>query len=126
MDHVCVDTGAWAAIEDRGDAHQAAALRDKVELVQQRMPLCTTNVVLDESDTLLLLNLGYAPPVRFTTTLDQVTSWWHPDGGPHERRHRASGVGDLCTLSSGHGLVVSRLSEPSGKGARGAAAGLCV
>ena len=71
MDQVFVDTGAWAAIEDSGDTNHAAALRYKAELVQQRIPLCTTNVVLDESYTLLLLNVGYAPTVRFKTTLDQ-------------------------------------------------------
>ena len=70
MEAVFVDTGAWEAIEDGGDRHHDAALRFKNELVQQGTRLYVTNFVLDESYTLLLLNIGYARTVAFKRTTD--------------------------------------------------------
>jgi predicted nucleic acid-binding protein len=72
MEYVFIDTGAWDAIEDSADANHAAALRYKAELVQHRTHLCTTNFVLDETYTLLLLNLGHARTVTFKNTIDQL------------------------------------------------------
>jgi uncharacterized protein len=72
MEHVFVDTGAWDAIEDGRDAHHAAAILCKAELVQQKARLYMTNFVLDECYTLLLYNIGYAKTVAFKQTIDQL------------------------------------------------------
>src|SRR5713101_6427507 len=70
MDPVFVDTSAWDAIEDGGDAHHAAALRFKEELAHQGARLYVTNFVLDECYTLLLYNIGYTRTVAFKRTID--------------------------------------------------------
>jgi predicted nucleic acid-binding protein len=74
MDAVFVDTSAWDAIEDGGDRAHTIALRCKEDLAQQRKRLYTTNFVLDETFTLLLLNIGYARTVTFKQTVDQLRS----------------------------------------------------
>ena len=53
-----MDTSAWCAIEDKGDSHPEAALLFKDEIAGTCV-LVTTDYVLDETYTLLLLNLGY-------------------------------------------------------------------
>ena len=70
MEAIFVDTRAWDAIEDSGDRYQAAALRFKEELAQQRARLYVTNFVLDECYTLLLYNVGYARTVAFKRAID--------------------------------------------------------
>ena len=70
MDPVFVDTGAWDAIEDGGDRHHTAALRCKEELAQQGARLYVTNFVLDETYTLLLLNVGHARTIAFKHAID--------------------------------------------------------
>lgn len=72
MEYVFVDTGAWDAIEDSADTHHTAALNYKAELVHHRTHLCTTNFVLDETYTLLLLNLGHARTVKFQATIERL------------------------------------------------------
>lgn len=72
MRAVFVDTGAWDALEDRGDRNHAAAVRYRAILRQERMSLYVTNFVLDESYTLLLQNVGYARTVAFKSTIDRM------------------------------------------------------
>lgn len=69
---VFVDTSAWDALEDGGDSNHAAAVRYRVLLRQERMPLYVTNFVLDECHTLLLQNVGYARTVAFKSTIDRM------------------------------------------------------
>jgi predicted nucleic acid-binding protein len=70
MEAVFVDTSAWDAIEDGGDRNHATALRCKEELAQQSARLYVTNFVLDETYTLLLLNVGYIRTVAFKHAVD--------------------------------------------------------
>jgi len=68
MNPVFVDTGAWNAIEDGGDQHHTTALRCKDQLAREKTHLYVTNFVLDETYTLLLLNVGHTRTVAFTST----------------------------------------------------------
>src|SRR2546430_10889533 len=72
MAAVFVDTSAWDAIEDGGDRHHANALRCTEELAREKAPLYVTNFVLDETYTLLLLNVGYARTVTFKGAIDTM------------------------------------------------------
>lgn len=58
MRQIFVDTGAWDAIVDRGDPNHEMALLFRDEIAGQ-CRLITTNYVLDELYTLLLMNVGY-------------------------------------------------------------------
>ena len=64
-----IDTGAWDAIADRGDKHHEDALRFRDEIAG-KYTLVTTNYILDELHTLLLLNIGYPETVVFKGELD--------------------------------------------------------
>ena len=66
MDRVFVDTSAWYALTDRGDPdHRAVA----AWLAQNRFALVTSNFVVDEILTLLLVRLGHRVAVRFAEKL---------------------------------------------------------
>lgn len=69
---IFVDTGAWVALEDKRDSHHRAALKLKHELVAEKTRLITTNYILDETYTLMLLNTGYARTVSFKYALDRL------------------------------------------------------
>lgn len=60
---------AWAALADSKDANQelAALFRDEVA---GRCRFVTTNYILDELYTLLLMNVGYSKTVDFKRKLD--------------------------------------------------------
>jgi predicted nucleic acid-binding protein len=58
MRQVFVDTSAWYAIADPVDANHQTALAIRNALARQ-YHLITTNYVLDELYTLLLLSVGY-------------------------------------------------------------------
>lgn len=72
MREIFVDTSAWAAIEDSADANHQAALIFKDEL-PNTCRLVTSSSVLDESYTLLLMNIGYVRTVLFKRNLDLMT-----------------------------------------------------
>lgn len=69
MKEIFVDTSAWDAIEDADDANHEIALSFKEEIAG-KCRLVTTNYVLDETYTLLLLNIGYARTVKFKRNID--------------------------------------------------------
>ena len=69
MRRIFVDTSAWDAIADGGDPNHEHALWFKEKIVGQ-CRLITTNYVLDELYTLLLMNLGYQRAVDFKGKLD--------------------------------------------------------
>ncbi len=69
---IFADTGAWVALEDNHDSHHTAALMLKNKLVAGQTRIITTNYVLDETYTLMLLNVGYDKTVRFKRALDRV------------------------------------------------------
>lgn len=58
MKRLFVDTSAWDAIADKGDKNHTRALQFRNEAVGKRI-LITSNYILDELYTLLLMNIGY-------------------------------------------------------------------
>ena len=62
---IFIDTSAWIALEDKKDINHGKAIKFKQELVSLKKRLFTTNYILDETFTLMLLNLGFTPTVRF-------------------------------------------------------------
>ncbi len=62
---IFVDTSAWIAIEDKKDVNHVKAVQFKQHLQTSRIRLTTTNYILDETYTLMLLDLGYARTVKF-------------------------------------------------------------
>lgn len=71
MRQIFVDTGAWDAIADSGDTNHELALLFRDEIAGQ-CRLVTTNYVLDELYTLLLMNVGYQRTVAFKHQLDML------------------------------------------------------
>ncbi|MBM3235896.1 type II toxin-antitoxin system VapC family toxin [Candidatus Poribacteria bacterium] len=69
MNEIFVDTSAWDAIEDANDANHEIALLFKEEIAE-KYRLVTTCYVLDETYTLLLLNIGYVRTVKFKRNID--------------------------------------------------------
>ncbi len=68
---IFVDTSAWIAIEDKRDTNHDKALRFKNELITSRIRLITTNYILDETYTLMLMDVGYTKTIDFKYKLDQ-------------------------------------------------------
>lgn len=61
---IFIDTSAWDAIEDSNDSNHEIAMIFKDDL-QDDCLLITTDYVLDETYTLLLLNIGYEHTIVF-------------------------------------------------------------
>jgi predicted nucleic acid-binding protein len=62
---VFVDTSAWAAYYDPSDRWHAAAQDAIRRSVHARVMFVTTDYVLDETLTLLLMHAGRAPAIQF-------------------------------------------------------------
>ena len=71
MKKIFIDTTAWDAIEDSGDANHEAAMIFKDEIAN-RYELITSNYILDETYTLLLINIGYERTVAFHRQLEML------------------------------------------------------
>lgn len=71
MREIFVDTSAWSAIADGGDANHGIALLHKDEIAE-RCLLVVTNYILDELYTLMLMNQGYQDTVSFKEQLDAM------------------------------------------------------
>ena len=71
MKKIFIDTSAWDAIEDSGDANHVAAMIFKDEIAN-RYELITSNYILDETYTLLLINIGYERTVAFHRQLEML------------------------------------------------------
>lgn len=69
---ILVDTGAWVALQDKKDTNHASALHFKNDLLATKTRLVTTNYILDETYTLLLLDVGYFKTVSFKHALDEL------------------------------------------------------
>jgi len=69
MKQIFVDTSAWDAIADAGDANHEIALLYKDEIAEN-CRLVVTNYILDELHTLMLMNQGYHDTVDFKRQLD--------------------------------------------------------
>jgi predicted nucleic acid-binding protein len=68
---IFIDTSAWDAIEDRGDPNHELALAFKDDL-SDNCRLITTDYVLDETYTLLLLNVGYERTIAFQKNTSEL------------------------------------------------------
>lgn len=73
MNQLFVDTSAWDALADKGDQHHFNAIQFRNE-ISGRCKLVTSNYVLDELFTLLLLNIGYGPNMMYKENLDTLTA----------------------------------------------------
>lgn len=69
-----VDSGAWIALRSLRDQHHAAADRAFRSVVEQRIPLVTTNLVVAEVQRLTLFRAGREPALRFLERLDASPS----------------------------------------------------
>ena len=69
MNQIFVDTSGWAALADKADKDHARALQFRDEIVD-KFKLVTTNYILDELYTLLLMNVGLDPTVHYKKMLD--------------------------------------------------------
>ena len=61
---IFIDTSAWDAIEDSSDPNHEIALAFKDDILNNYC-LITSDYVLDETYTLLLINVGYERTLAF-------------------------------------------------------------
>lgn len=71
MKRIFIDTSAWDAIADRGDGEHPSALNFRDKIIGEYR-LVTSNYILDELYTLLLLNIGYTNTLDFKQKLDHL------------------------------------------------------
>ena len=69
MNRLFVDTSDWDAIADKGDKNHKRALQFRDEIIP-KCKLVTSNYILDELYTLLLMNIGFQRTVDFKRKLD--------------------------------------------------------
>ena len=69
MKQLFVDTSAWDALADKADKDHLTAIRFRNEITGRRK-LVTSNYILDELFTLLLMNIGYALTIQYKARLD--------------------------------------------------------
>ena len=69
MKQILIDTSAWVAISDSRDGGHKSALAF-VQQLANGYRLITTNYVLDETYTLLLMNAGYQTTIAFKQRID--------------------------------------------------------
>jgi predicted nucleic acid-binding protein len=72
MREIFIDTSAWDAIEDSKDPNHEIAL-SFAETIAGKYRLVTTNFILDETYTLLLMNVGYNCVLRFKHNIDEMS-----------------------------------------------------
>jgi len=80
MKHIFVNTSAWDALADKADKNHAKALQFRDEIAGE-CKLVTSNYILDELHTLLLMNVGYQPTIirRFYPSFSDTFSGPLPD-----------------------------------------------
>jgi predicted nucleic acid-binding protein len=85
MKHIFVDTSAWDALADKKDKDHANALRFRDKIVG-KYKLVTSDYILDELYTLLLMNVGFLQTVNYKEKLDTLIAetvldviWINPD-----------------------------------------------
>lgn len=69
MKHIFVDTSGWDALADKADKDHAKALQFRDEIAG-KCKLVTSNYILDELYTLLLMNVGFQPTINYKEKLD--------------------------------------------------------
>jgi len=85
MKPVFIDTSAWGSLADSDDPNHASAIAIR-DQIAGRARLVTTNYVLDELYTLLLMNVGHQPALSFKSKIDALEQkgilqviWISPD-----------------------------------------------
>ncbi len=74
MRRVFVDTGAFVALRNRAETEHAAARRAMQHLTAQRVALFTSNFVVAETYTALLVRIGRDEAVAFGTAIRASTA----------------------------------------------------
>jgi hypothetical protein len=69
---VFVDTAGFLALWDRGDEHHVRAVKLQKKLAGAKRRFLTTDYVLDETATLLLLRHSHAAAVDFLDTMEKT------------------------------------------------------
>jgi len=69
MKKIFVDTSGWDALADKADKDHPRALQFRNEIASQ-CKLVTSNYILDELYTLLLMNVGFQPTIDYKEKLD--------------------------------------------------------
>jgi predicted nucleic acid-binding protein len=68
---VFVDTAGFLALWDAGDQHHSAAVSLQEQLTRKRRPFLTTEYVVDETITLLLVRHSHNAAVDFLDTIER-------------------------------------------------------
>jgi len=80
---VLLDSAGFLALWDTGDEHHAAAVALQEELTRMRRHFLTTDYVVDETVTLLLVRHSHAAAVDFLDTIERSEAlrleWIGPD-----------------------------------------------
>lgn len=64
-ENIFVDTGAWLALADKGDGHHKKAVSVYPSLLSTHKSLMTSNLVIAETYSLVLHELGHGAAVAF-------------------------------------------------------------
>jgi len=92
---VFMDSAGFLALWDAADEHHGTAVRLQAELARKHRRFLTTEYVVDETVTLLLVRHSHAAAVDFLDTVERSEAlrleWIGPDrfqaAGAHFRRH---------------------------------------
>ena len=87
--NVFVDTAGFLALWDASDEHHVRALGLQSELARQKRGLVTTDYVVDETVTLLLVRHSHAAASDFLGTIN-ATQWLQLEWTDSERFHAAA------------------------------------
>jgi predicted nucleic acid-binding protein len=88
---VFMDSAGFLALWDAGDAHHAAAARLQAELISNRRRFVTSEYIVDETATLLLVRHSHAAAADFLDTIERSEAMRLEWIGP-ERFHAAVGL----------------------------------
>lgn len=88
---VFMDSAGFLALWDAGDEHHAAAVRMQGDLARRRRRFLTTEYVVDETVTLLLVRHSHAAAVDFLETMERSEAVRLEWIGP-ERFHAAGAL----------------------------------
>jgi len=88
---VFMDSAGFLALWDAGDEHHAAAARLQAKLADERRRFVTSEYVVDETVTLLLIRHSHAAATDFLDTIERSEALRLEWIGP-ERFHAAAGL----------------------------------
>jgi predicted nucleic acid-binding protein len=67
---IFIDTSAWLALEDKKDTNHDVSIHFRKTIYEHRDQLFTTNYILDETYTIMLLNIGYLATEKFVEKIN--------------------------------------------------------